>query len=96
MHSGPFTMLPPERHFQEAVSISEQGWHLESPTISPNRALCTHLYLTAGVSVPQGSGLPAGGVQMLSTLSGAKEDTVATRSPNLAAPDCGCPSLTTQ
>lgn len=73
MHSGPFTMLPPERHFQEAVSISEQGWHLESPTINPNRALCTHLYLTAGVSVPQGSGLPGVGYKSSQPSQGLKK-----------------------
>lgn len=40
-HSRPFPMLAPERHFQETVPISEQGWHTESLTINLNRDICT-------------------------------------------------------
>lgn len=60
MHSGPLMMLAPERHVQEAVPISEQGWPSESPTISPSRDIHTHLYLLVVISVPQGSKFPAG------------------------------------
>lgn len=52
-------LAPSERHFQETVLLSEQGWHIESLAINPSRDICTHLYLSAAIGVPQGSEFPA-------------------------------------
>ena len=60
MHSGALMMLAPEGHVQEAIPINEQGWHSESPTISPSRDIRTHLYLPVVISMLQGSYFPAG------------------------------------